>query len=389
MGCSYMIGKIAVTSEELEENFAIGAVKHFLSEAASTIDATLKFRGGDAIASEVLSPAFWKPDLLPAALDFEPIGIGKPIGIEILTVYTGDAPSTAIFGGKPDLLVTSAVKSVQTFDAAPRAINQIVQKINDNAYIVPSAVKEGAPIVYYSSSLVNTTTLCTFELVAETFQKKIFERISGLFSVAAGLPIFAPASAYLLAGSFLIKILADIGKALVESNPFLSADMNLKFDTPGFEASIARRAYLYNERDRGEFANYIAVVKNIDSGGKQMAVLVHKDSGKEYKGNAPYIIVNIDGRERPELKDFTSKLASAALLERFYGTTDVAGKVVEAIDSAMKLYNDFTFQKKAEEIKKTLKSYSIDSDMYKKAKELFDAYNKNISNDLFKISLEN
>ena len=44
-----------------------------------------------------------------AYLPFEPIGIGKPLSIEILTIYTGDAPKKFL-GGKPDLLVVSGVR---------------------------------------------------------------------------------------------------------------------------------------------------------------------------------------------------------------------------------------------------------------------------------------
>jgi len=384
MGCSYMIGNATVTSEELEEKFAIGVVKRFRSEGISNPSARIAFRGGFAVASEVLPPPSDPSASPPAAPDFKPVGIGKPISIEILTVYTGDAPSTTIFGGKPDLLITSAVKAVQTFDAAPRAINQLVENIADKAYIESTAVREGSPIVYYSPSLVNATTLCTFELVGEAFQKKIFEQVSGLFSSAAGLPVFAPAAAYLLAGSFLTKILGDLGKALLESDPFLRANMNLRFDTPDFAESLARRAFLYNDRDQAQFSKYKAVVSDVGSG-RQRAVLVHRDTGREYKGNAPYIIVNIDGRERKELKDFTTKLASAALIERFYGSADTTGEVVEAIDSAIELYNDFISRKKAQEFKDAMEPLDEDSDEYKEAKKFFEAYNKNIRNDLFRL----
>lgn len=388
MGCTYMIGNAPVTAEELEEKVAIGLVDRFRANAVSNLNARLDFYRGFVVAAEVLPPSSDPTVPPPSAPDFVPIGIGKPISIEILTIYTGDAPSKAIFGGKPDLLVSSALKALHTFDAAPRAINQLVSKIQDCSYIEPSAVRKGAPVVYYSPSLVNATMLCTFELVAETFQKKIFEQMSGLFSSAAGIPIFAPANAYLLAGSFLTKIFADLGKALLESDPFLRADMNMRFDTPGFAEAMARRAFLYNDRDNEEFHSYKAIVKDTGSG-IERAFLVHEDTGKEYRGKAPYIIVNIDGRNRQELKDFTAKLASAAIIERFYGSADTSGKVIETIGSAMELYNDFTFRRKAEELKKTIGLLDPNSDEYKKAKKLFNAYNNNIRNkDLFKVSLE-
>ena len=224
MGHSFMIGESAITAEEFYEKVALGKLSRFRVESAQDRAARLEFKDSSMTISEIeTAPRSMIPD-------YERIGIGKPMSVQILTVYTGDVPFK-IFG-KPDLLVTSAAKGIETFDAAPRAINQIVEDIEDYQLIRPDALTSGSPVVYYTRSLVNSTIFFSFELITETFDKNTFKYLPALFSSAAGLPIFAPASAYLLAGSFLTSILSDLAKALFNSKPFLKTNLPLYFDTP-------------------------------------------------------------------------------------------------------------------------------------------------------------
>jgi hypothetical protein len=53
----------------------------------------------------------------------------------------------------------------------------------------------------------------------------------------------------------------------------------------------------------------------------------------------------------------------------------------------MSLYNDSTYNKKASALKNEMSGLAEDSDEYKKDKQLFDAYNKNIQTDVFKVSI--
>jgi len=91
MSYSLIIGNTTVNAEELSEKIALGTISRFQTEAETNLDATLEFSRGTVSAAELFAAP---RDLVP---EFAPLGIGYPMSIEILTVYTGNAPKRGIF----------------------------------------------------------------------------------------------------------------------------------------------------------------------------------------------------------------------------------------------------------------------------------------------------
>lgn len=350
MAISFITEKSMVDIEELTEKFTLGG----LSERE---------------LSELDMPGFVQ------------VGIGKPMTVEILTVYTGDAPKK-FFGGKPDLMVVSGIKSFQTFDAAPRAINLIHENITDKQYLEPGAFSNGSPVVYYTPCLDSSTVFLSFELVVDSIRKDSIETVANMFKAAAGLPVFVPANAYLLAGATILKIVGDLVNAF-ETAPYLSGSIDLRFMTSGLPVFRSGHYVMYNDGDKAEFGDYkIGPVG--DGLGNQRTALIHCDTEEEYKGDAPYIILNIDGRERPELDGYTPKLASASILEQFYGRNQ-GKQVISSLEKALELYNDLIYREKAERILMKIGDLRPNTDEFIIARALFEAYNRNIKNKLFRI----
>ncbi|MEN0005866.1 MAG: hypothetical protein AAF798_17080 [Bacteroidota bacterium] len=337
-----------------------------------------------------LDTAAPKPKSLLAPADtpnipsFSPVGIGKPLSVEILTVYTGDAPRK-FFGGRPDLLVVSGIKSVQTYDAAPRAINQIQENIRDYQYLKPGAFSNGSSIVYYTPSLDASTVFISFELVVDSLRRDTINSVANLFSTTAGLPIFVPAQSYLLAGSAIIELVGDLTDAF-ETGPYLQGNMDLRFLTSGIPVFSSGHYVVYNRDDRNEFSNHELQVVN-DGFGNLTASLIHKQSQEEYKGDAPYLVLNVDGKDRPDLEGFTPKLASAAILEQFYGRNK-GGQIVRTLERALDLFNDFSYRQRAERLQEKMNTYAPNSEEFLLAQALLEAYQKNIRNELFKLDLD-
>ena len=377
MGSSLVIGGKQIRPEELQEKYALGELDALPKSSAPPTDA--------AFATASSTPGF------------TPIGIGKPLSVEILTVYTGNAPTKKLFGKKSDLLVVSGVKGVETFGAQPKAINQLVPKVGDQEYLQPSAFDQGSPIVYYTPSMVNDTTLCSFQMSTDRFDQEIFDQIANLFSKAGGLPIFVPQSTYLLAGSFLLKTVAKLANALIDKGPFFNADLILRFDTPGIPISEARNAVIYDDRDENEMLPH--EVRYVGNSLK----LVNPQTNKVYEGDAPYLIVGLDGRERKNLSAFTPTAAQAALLEKFYGSGDPGGAVIQALSSALELYNDsesrqkaVSYQTKLEQLTQQIQGLDPNAADYETKKadllksfqqndEQYDAWRKRIQNEIFQL----
>ena len=261
-----------------------------------------------------------------------------------------------------------------------------MKNIKDHQYIKPSAFAEGSPIVYYSPAITSGNTLCSFHLIVDTFDDSTISAVGKVLGSAAGIPLFAPASAFLLVGASLLKMGAEIGKAF-ERSPYLEEDISLNFLTPGMPPIKAQAMIMTNNRHENEFNDYKIAVVGHQRRDKMMA-LVHKKTGRKYKGNAPYMIAVVDGRTRTELTDFAPRLATAALLDQFYPKGSVSSKIIETIENSLELSNDLHFRKKAKALQAKLATYPPDSKQYQNTKILLEAYLKNIRNELFKLKAE-
>lgn len=310
--------------------------------------------------------------------NFKEIGIGKPLSIEISTVYTGKYKK--FLGGRKDVIVVSGVKNSQTFAGTSRAINMIANNVDENAFLNFNSFDDGTPIVYYSPAMDADNSVVTFEIMFDNFDKGLFETIAGLLNTAAGIPVFLPAAPFLLGGSQLIKIGADLGDALFSGDPNLSGSIPIVFDSPIIPPTEPKEFVIYNDKDKGEFSNL--EVKLFDT--IPQLRLVNKNDKSEYKGPAPYIIVILNGNQRQDLEKFTPTIASASLLKKFYGG-DKTGELTGVLQDAMQLYNDLQYKTKGEKLKKQIDSLPSDSEQVKKLKNLYEAYSANIKSDDFKL----
>ncbi|NJK83597.1 MAG: hypothetical protein HC912_07025 [Saprospiraceae bacterium] len=282
------------------------------------------------------------------------------------------------------MLVVSGVKSVQTYGNSPKAINQLVEKITDHQYLQPGAFTQGSPIAYYTKALDISTIFTSFELVAENFSKDIFDLIGRLFSTAGSLPIFAPINGYLLVGGMLIKMAGKLSSSLFENYPFLKEDIPFRFDTPEQPIANAKQMVICNDRDKAKLIGFRPGLVDDGNNNKRPA-LVDKSTFKEYRGDAPYVILSIDGRERKVLEDFTPKMAAAAMIEKFYSSS-LEVQEISILEDAMVLYNDqFYFDKAKNLITSTNVEQTgvFDLEDFKKAAQLYQAYEQNIQHEVF------
>jgi hypothetical protein len=312
---------------------------------------------------------------------FKPIGIGKPLSVEIAAVYTGEYKK--FLGGRKDVVVVSGVKSTQTFQSTSRAINLKSENVDEKSFLGFAAFEDGTPIVYYTPAMNADSMLVSFEIMFDNFDTKLFETISGLLNSAAGVPVFLPAAPYLLGGSQLVNIGSKLGDALFSGHPNLAATIPIQFRSPLIPPTEPREYVLYNDRDKAQFSDL--KVELVDVGGVKQVRLVNKADNKPYSGHAPYIIILLDGQKREDLASFQPTIASAAILKKFYGAEDKTGEITGVLIDAMKLYNDADHRSKGERIRKQLEKTVKGSEEYESLKALYEAYATNIQTDIFKL----
>lgn len=318
--------------------------------------------------------------LPPGAVGFESIGIGRPLTISIREVYTGQYPVWNLFGGKKDMLVTSAIKSIATYEAKPLALNFLTKKVSSQTRMErPQASREGTPIVFYSPALTERSLTLDLTIVFDQFPADLFEGVANAFESAAKIPVFFTSGSYLIAAGAIARLAGQLGEWFLDGQPSFEASEAINIDwagtvpaAPGFALITARDLDRHDPtfRDRHRIVN---------------GTLVNSASGARYAGDIPYIIISLDGREDPGLASFLPTAASAAMLSRFFGIKDGQSKPLDYLVDAIKVYSDFHFRQEADRIDRELAGLDATTDEGKKQqKELLakrQTFVKNIGKD--------
>jgi len=371
----YYFGDTPVQPAELKEQMAMG---NFFKAGTDgeVLQDSVSFKEGTVLKGNI------EGEVHPDGVPFTPIGIGRPLSIEILATYTGDAPNKFL-GGKRDIMLVSGTRSVHTLNASVRGLNLLRRRAGDNQIISPGAFDEGSRVVYYTPALDADAVHFSFELIADTFPEQTFSDISTLFTSAAGLPVFLPAAPFLLAGATVASIIGKLGRAL-DSGPFMDGNGTLEIRTPGEARAIARRMIIFDNKDRNKLMAYRpGHIKG--PGDEWQPALVHRQSGKAYDGDAPYLLINVDGSTKPQLNDFLPQAATVAQLDKFYGKKQPGSAALNALQEAMSLYNDLSYSRKIKTQKNLLSGIKdTTSSAYLNGQKLLEAYQANLRSDAFK-----
>ena len=331
-----------------------------------------------ALGTTVIPESAMLAEAGEAGADFVEIGFGKPLTILIEEVYTGKLPRRQ---QRKPLLVTSAVKALGTTQAMPRALNY-AKRIADhhNRLKVPDATEEGTRLVAYYPSVTSSSVTATFEILVNDFDAGFFEAIGGAFLTAGQLPIFMPASVALLAAGGLCKIGARLADVLVDGSPDWVERIELRFNLAGGGGlATAGQKILSNVPIEG----FTSVPDNglVDA------------NGKEYKGEEPYLVLSLDGRDHDaEWKDFAALQVTSGQLEKFLNLKDGRTVAVDELVEGLKLLSDVKFRGEFDKIGKQidrLKASGDTPDVQRQLAELAkrrEAVSKNIQADLLKPS---
>ncbi|MEO7768389.1 MAG: hypothetical protein ABIS01_13240 [Ferruginibacter sp.] len=381
----YSFDNLLVNTDEFNEKKSSGEFQKFSKEiekgkAASIEFSTGMYTGNDAFSAESPWGNTRKGNILgdenEGRTSFLDVGINKPLSIEIRHVYTGKYPQKAFFEKKKDMLVTSAMKSISTYDAAQRAVNYLLKDIELHANIrTIGANEQGTPLVYYSPALTQSSSILTLEFIFNSFPSEIFEKISSGFKAAAGVPIFASASFYLLAAGTITKILGDAGESIFDGNTVFKVTEELSFERPGSKIPVAG----YRLLTQDTFDTKLLTEYSINADG-----ILENTKGEKYNGDYPYLVLSLDGKENSDYLNFAPTAMSAAIMDKFYNVKDGKETSIDLLVDSLKLYNDWTFRKKADELNQQLKDTDKSSDKYEKLHEKYLATIANITNPLLK-----
>ncbi|MBI1815197.1 MAG: hypothetical protein HYR72_09485 [Deltaproteobacteria bacterium] len=314
-----------------------------------------------------------------APIPFTPIGLNKPLTIEIRHVYTGAYPSSGLFASDKSMLVASSMKGFLQTGAAPRAVNFQSRKLSNHTHLstVP-APDLGSPLVCYSPAVTEGSYSLTVEVGFNTFDQDVFDALGQIFTEAAGFPLFAPYSGYLVAAGTLTKITGKLVHAVFNAGIVLADTREINLFHPGVPPTPGGFALATLDTPEGR------ALRN-DYTLSVTGQLVSKTSGQEYNGDVPYVVLSLDGTPRDEFKTFTPLAASADQLNRFFNIADNSSKPITEIVEGLRLFNDLAYRRKADDLNAKLASIADkNSKDYTSTKEAYDAAIANIQSQEMK-----
>ena len=308
------------------------------------------------------------------AVAFTPIGLGLPLTILIHEVYTGRHPRAGLFRAVADMLVTSSIKSISTFDAQPLALNLLERAVQAKSRVRRAgASRQGTSLVYYSPSVIDVSLTLDLSIVFDQFPAEFFESAGGLMIAAAGIPLFFAQSSYLLGAGALTKLVGKAAEKLFDGTPAFRVSEPLDIQLAGNVPLAAGFLLLTDGHLDLEFRQ----TYRVNQRGR-----VVDSRGAEYQGDIPFIVLSIDGAPHQEFAAFAPTAASSVILSRFLGVQEGDQQSVHTAIEAISLYSDFKFRQQLDQLDRQIAATPIgNQDSLRKRREAIAA---NITNDLFK-----
>lgn len=380
MAILYSLGSVLVERDELSEQrstLASGSLD--VRGFAKRSDLKVRFSTGEFVIPTTMPAVKFLRDDFGNEIAFSPIGENLPLTIAIREVYTGRFPKFP--ANDRSLLVASAVKGMGVYSEAPRAVNLIQQQVSRNQRMRTfSPTEKGTPYIFHTPALTQLSTSVGVELNFGGFPKEITDAIGNALQAASSIPVFAAASPYLLVGGVITKLAGNLAHAFSSSG---SAEMTfsdeVNFIDPGSLLPHARFIVAVDSRER-DFQR----IKNDFKTDEQGRLVEKNNPAKSYEGEAPYVVMSLNGAPRPDLKDFAPTAATAAMLAKYYNIGEGRQSLATITIDAFKAYNDLTLIDDVKKLKEQLAAATAGSDEEKAIKAKLEALSKQMFNEELK-----
>jgi hypothetical protein len=263
----------------------------------------------------------------------EPIGLGTPLTIDVREIYTGRHPGWSLFG-KDTMLVTSSVKYSTTFAGQPRALNIVRDGVKPRTR--PNAMHantDGTPYIFHAPALTQRALSISVTMIFDKFSQPVLESFGRMFTAAAAVPLFETGAMHLLVAGEAVKLAGSAAESLFDGEPALHASGTIYVDMPG--QPLHTNPYLLmmpddvSSQEPGFTRNW-----HLKDG-----KVVHRESGRAYDGEMPYMVLAVMGNKMDDLRDFAPTAASSAMLARFFGNKDEKPVALGPLVDALKLCN--------------------------------------------------
>jgi hypothetical protein len=232
------------------------------------------------------------------AQDYEPVGIGKPLCVEILHVAFGDVRDLR---GKAEVLVSSWAKLGGTGSPGPRVINVMRTGVDEFEHLSSfGAAEYGNPLSYYAPSYKGERLRLSIELLEiDKLRPEGVRTLGNALGKLARLAVFAPQLAYMTLAPDVLKLGRKLYNLLNRNDQVLLEHLDLAFDEPDLKVLTSGRFVIIHSNQR---ASTILRDFRLSSGSE--LVTETGTLAEETGMKSPYVVIRINAEEKPEYRDF-------------------------------------------------------------------------------------
>ncbi|MHA7271024.1 hypothetical protein [Arthrobacter sp. HLT1-20] len=362
-----------------------------------------------------------------AIVEFDPIGIGNPLKVELVSVYVGQTERES-----GQLLVMSTVRDPDAPAGAVFAMNWWGEGVESQEFVALNN-GTGNRVIYYSPAESATLLSISVKLKFDYFPEDVVEawakaatNIVRLPILIGGLAVGGPvgaASAQAIVG--VVGAGADLTIALlderIDGTELTSMDWALSIFDPGFPVQKAGFVLLTEENlvaksgtENRMASGYTSSQgpANARSGPKKFMevkgndfyvdarhqVLRHAKSGEwdgdgwtfkagdEVRGPWPYVLVKAHGAKNDDLKKWKPAAVTADLAAKFLNR-DRDAKLPDLTEKVFTAYSDMAMLDRAVDLQKQIVNEKVDSKAKLLLTKQYDAILDSIQNENLKESV--
>ncbi len=324
--------------------------------------------------------------------DYKPVAFGKPLGVQLLTFFPGAAISE--WGNRAELMLTSRIRVGPANQPAPRLI---VMMLKGYPFKKAEPVTDYGGDVYGDRMLHYTKAYAGQELAVtlrgvelDKVGPKTWEGITSTITSLGKLALFTSAAPYLAAAGLATKMAKTLISAINRNDRLIVQRTDFFFDEPNQTILQAGRYLFWRGGPSSQAMK--SQFRLSSKGDDKTNLLVDKKLGARYN-QTPYIVTQIDGKERKEYEDFEIGAGSAELLEK-WGDKDAGATIFQTIKELATQVNDARQLHEVRDLVKELEDAESEEEKAKikekmKARaELFSETNGDLLKQLLKEYLE-
>ncbi len=271
---------------------------------------------------------------------YDPITIGRPLAIELLTFFPG--ADIKEWGNKAELMITSQIRLGPSQDPAAKQINMLLRNYR---FRDADPVQDyggdvfGDPMLFYTKAFTGQRLGLTVTGVEmDKISPSLWTGIRTTLSNVGSLAFFTSAAPYLGAAGIGVKVAKLLAKGVMRNDRLQIGRADFRYASLDQPLLQSGRYVFWNHKKGPTSSAMRSKYKLTGTDYDTPNILVAKEDDTLYE-DTPYFVVRIDAQKRPEYDDFELGSQSAELLA-VWGDKTPSATIFEAIGDLAEQVND-------------------------------------------------